>query len=403
MRQISPRLYSMLLENSWFLLTKCKTCGIIFLPIRLGGIMFKKIISVILVVSLMLALTACGDSEGSDKLKVGMVTDSGTIDDKSFNQGTWEGIKKYAEDNKTIEAKYQQPSNEGKADYLASIANLVENGHKVIVTPGYKFEPAIYEAQSLYPEVKFILIDGVPNDGDWKNGPNYRTDENVAAVFFAEHEAGFLAGIAAAASTKTGKLGFIGGMEIPPVQKYGWGYKAGVKYSNDNFGTSAEVIDYVYQGSFTDSAAGQQLASGMYSKGIDIIFHAAGGVGVGVFSEAIERASKGEEVFVVGVDSDQYETGKIGTAEDAKSVALTSAVKGMGSMTYRIIDDIINDKFVGGKSYRFTLKDGGVGIPENNPNLSEETVGKIEQAKKAVIDGNFVVPETQEALDEYLK
>ncbi|MDO4799855.1 MAG: BMP family ABC transporter substrate-binding protein [Bacillota bacterium] len=371
--------------------------------------MNKKVLSILLVaVMLMAMLAGCGgqNTGGSNapatKLKVGMVTDSGTIDDKSFNQGTWEGIKKYETEKGTIVAEYLQPHGETTEDYLQAIADLVDNGTQVIVTPGFKFEQAIFKAQELYKDVKFILIDGAPNDGNWEKGVTYRTDSNVAALFFAEQEAGFLVGVAAALSSKTGKVGFVGGMEIPPVQKFGWGYQAGVKYANDTYGTKAEVIDYVYQGTFTDSAAGQALASGMYNKGADIVFTAAGGVGVGVFSEAKERAIKGENVFVIGVDVDQYDFGKISEDANAKSITLTSAMKSIDGMTYRFIDEIINGKFEGGKDYRLSIKDDGVGIPAKNPNLSDETVKRVDEVRKAIYDGKITVPSSEEALKEYL-
>ncbi len=389
----------------------------------------KKFISLLLVCSLvMLTLVGCNTNEqpkttaapvegttaggqedttvaevpAGEIVKVGMVTDSGTIDDKSFNQGTWEGIKKYEEEKGTIEAKYLQPSGETTADYLASIADLVDYGAQIIVTPGYKFEQAIYEAQDLYPDIKFILIDGSPNDGDFANGPTYKINENVAAVFFAEQEAGFMVGVAAALSSKTGKLGFIGGMEIPPVQKFGWGFKAGVKYANDNYETDAEVADYIYEGSFNNVSAGKNLASGMYMKDIDIIFTAAGGVGVGVFSEAKERVLKDEEVFVVGVDVDQYDFGKVSTEEDAKSVTLTSALKAIDGMTYKFIDDIMTGNFVGGQEFRMAVKDDGADIPEENPNLSDEVFAKVQEVRALIADGTIVVPDTEESLEEFL-
>jgi basic membrane protein A len=330
------------------------------------------------------------------KTKVGMVTDSGTIDDKSFNQGTWEGIAKYEKDKGTIEKKYLQPSGEQKTDYMNAINDLVDSGYKIIVTPGFKFETAINESAAKHKDSSFILIDGQPNNGDGK----FVKHDNVVSVFFNEHEAGFLAGVSAALSTKTGKLGFIGGMEIPPVQKFGWGYQAGVKYANKNFGTKAEVVDYLYQGTFNDVAAGKNLASGMYNKGADIIFHAAGGVGVGVFNEAKERAEKGQNVFVVGVDVDQYETGKISSG---KSVTLTSAVKGIDVAAFNYIDAKLNNKFPGGQVITLGLKDNGVGIPAKNPNLSDDIVKKVDQAKKDVADGKVTVPATKEALDSFLK
>jgi basic membrane protein A len=348
------------------------------------------------------ALTGCGSGDsGGNKTKVGMVTDSGTIDDRSFNQGTWEGIKKYEDDKGTIKRKYLQPSGEQETDYLNAINDLIDNDYKLVVTPGFKFETAVNKAAADHTDTTFILIDGQPHVSD--KDLNFVKHDNVVSVFFNEHEAGFLAGVAAALSTKTNKLGFIGGMEIPAVQKFGWGYQAGVKYANDTFGTKAEIINYVYQGTFNDVQAGQTLAAGMYDKGADIIFHAAGGVGVGVFNEAKQRAKKGENVWVIGVDSDQYELGKLSEDKDAKSVTLTSAVKKVDVAAYNYIDAKLNNKFPGGEIVTLTLKDDAVGLPKENPNLSDDAKAKIEEAKKALLEERVKAPSTKEEIDAFLK
>lgn len=358
----------------------------------------KRFLSIMMVVVMTFALAACGsDDTKSDKTKIGMVTDSGTIDDKSFNQGTWEGIKKYAAEKGTIEFDYQQPDNEASTDYLNAISNLVDTGYELIVTPGFKFETAIYEAQDAHPDTKFILIDGMPHDESFKN---YRIGDNVVSVFFNEHEAGFLVGVAAALSSESGKLGFVGGMEIPAPQRFGWGYKAGVKYANDTFGTNAEVVDYIFEGTFNNVAGGQQIASAMYDKGIDVIFHAAGGVGVGVFSEAKERAQNGEKVWVIGVDADQYNEGLLEDKET--SVTLTSAMKRVDVAAFDYIDAHMNGEFPGGQEIRISLADQGVGLPAENPNLSSDVVEKVNEAKEAVLNETFTVPSTQEELDAYL-
>lgn len=360
--------------------------------------MSKRIIALVLAVMLMgLMLAGCGQST-TDKTKVGMVTDSGTIDDKSFNQGTWEGIKRYESEKKTIEANFQQPDNESETDYINAISDLVDNGYEIIVTPGFKFETAIFKAQDQFPNTTFILIDGEPHSEDYSE---FKVGNNVVSVFFNEHEAGFLVGVAAALSTETGKLGFVGGMAIPPVERFGWGYLAGVKYANDNYGTNAEVTDYIYEGSFVNVPGGQQIASGMYDKGVDIIFHAAGGVGVGVFSEAIERATNGQNVWVIGVDSDQYDAGLVG--DTGKSVTLTSALKRVDVAAYDYIDAKLNGKFPGGQTISLSIKENAVGIPAENPNLSADVVAKVEEARKAILDGKVTVPSTQEALDAFLQ
>ena len=160
--------------------------------------MRKKIITLVLSVLMTTGLVACGNSgngssnSGEGTLKVGMVTDSGTIDDKSFNQGTWEGIIE-AEENLEIEKNYLKPSGETEADYLTEIQNLYDSGYRFIVAPGFKLESAIYKAQEKYSDAKFVLIDGEPNDGKG----NYLVADNTVAIQFAEEEGGFVAGVAA--------------------------------------------------------------------------------------------------------------------------------------------------------------------------------------------------------------
>jgi len=368
--------------------------------------MFKKSMSLLLVLVLMVSLVVgCApkqepaeqppaetpEASAAELVKVGMVTDSGTIDDKSFNQGTWDGVLKYKDAHGTIEEKYLQPAGEQHADYVNAINDLVDAGYEIIITPGFKFETAVNEAAAKHTDSTFILIDGMTHSGDF----NFVKHDNVVSIFFNEHEAGFLAGVAAALETKTGKLGYIGGMEIPPVQKFGWGFVAGVNYANETFGTKAEVTEYIYQGTFTDVAAGKTLAAGMYNKGIDIIFAAAGGVGVGVFNEAKQRAEKGERVFVVGVDVDQFETGKI---TSGASVTLTSAMKRIDVAAYNYIDHKIKGTFPGGEIITLTLADEGVGLPAENPNLTDDTITKVEQAKQDILDKKVVVPSTEDEM-----
>jgi basic membrane protein A len=342
------------------------------------------------------ALSGCGKNQtATEGTKVGMSTDSGTIDDKSFNQSTWEGIKRYESENGTIQSKYLQPSGEQETDYITAINDLIDSGYNLIVTPGYKFETAVNKVAEQHPDISIIILDGQPS-----NGTEAVKHDNVVSILFADQEAGFLAGIAAALSSNSGKLGFVGGSQIAPVERFGVGYKAGVKYANAAYNTNAEVVDFIYQGTFNDAAAGQTLAAGMYDKGIDIIFHAAGGTGVGVFNEAKERAEKGEKVYVVGVGQDQYDTGKISTGQ---SVTLTSAVKRMDNAVYKYIDAKVNNTFQGGETITLTVADEGVGIPDTNPNLSEDTINKINESKQSIIDGHLIVPSTEGDLANFLK
>ena len=305
--------------------------------------------------------------------KVGMVTDAGTIDDKSFNQGTWEGIQKASKDI-GIKSKYLKPTGTTEADYVKEIGNLNDAGFGLIITPGFKFESAIFVAQDKYPKTKFVLIDGSPNNGVFDATRKEKVGANTVSIFFAEHESGFLAGVASALQIKEGDFGFIGGMEIPPVQKFNWGFQQGVAYANQSLGTkvSMKPENVIYQGTFNDVAAGQQLAAQMYDRGVKAIFTAAGGVGVGAINEAKARAAKG--VWIVGVDVDQYAQG---IYSGDKSIILTSAMKRIDTAAYDMIKAEKEGKFPGGQTLVFDAKKDGVGIPATNPNLSADVSTKV--------------------------
>ncbi len=344
-------------------------------------------------------LAACGgkDKSGDDKggngdkadLKVGMVTDAGTIDDKSFNQGTWEGIQQ-AKDELGIDAKYLKPAGTTEAEYLKEIGNLYDAGYKFIVTPGFKFETAVYQAQDKYKDAKFVIIDGNPHKGDYK--PVVK--DNTVAVFFAEHESGFLAGVATALQLKEGEAGFIGGMEIPAVQKFNWGFQQGLKYANENLGTKITIKaeNVVYQGSFDNAAAGGQIAAQMFDRGVDVIFAAAGGVGVGAINEAKTRVKAGEKVWMVGVDVDQYDDGKY---EGDKSVVLTSAMKKVDKVSFDMVQAELDGKFPGGDTLTFDAKNDGIGLPEKNPNLSDDTIKSVNDIFEKIKSGDIKVASEQ--------
>ncbi len=357
----------------------------------------RKFLAVLMILSLGL-MAACGNGGDSGKgngdgdgMKVGMITDAGTIDDKSFNQGTWEGIKE-AEKELGIKAKYLKPAGTTEADYLKEIKNLYDAGYKFIVTPGFKFETAVFKGQDQYKDAKFVILDGEPQDG---NG-NYNTAENTVSVFFAEHESGFLAGVATALQLKEGEAGFIGGMEIPPVQKFNWGFQQGIAYANEHFGTNIVIKpeNVVYQGSFDNVEAGTQLAAQMFDRGVKVIFAAAGGVGVGAIQEAVNRVKNGDEVWMVGVDSDQYHEGIIEEGSD-KSVILTSAIKKIDQAAFDMIKAELNGEFPGGKKYMFDVTNDGVGIPEKNPNLSQETLDKVNEVYELMKKGEIKVSDEQ--------
>ncbi len=348
----------------------------------------KKIVLIMALLAVSaLVLVSCGQAAGSGAVKVGMVTDSGTIDDKSFNQGTWEGVLKAGTELK-LETKYLKPTGTTEADYVKEIGNLYDAGYKLIVCPGFKFETAIFLAQDKYADAKFVLIDGSPNNGKQGADNVAKVGPNTVSIFFAEHESGFVAGLATALQLKDGDVGFIGGMEIPPVQKYNWGFQQGVAYANKNLGTKITIKpeNVIYQGTFSDVAAGQQLAAQMYDKGVKAIFTAAGGVGVGAINEAKARAAKG--VWIVGVDVDQYADG---IYEGSKSIILTSAMKRISVAAYNMVKAELDKSFPGGKTLVLDSKNDGVGIPENNPNLSADVSKQVSDVVAQIKAGTITV------------
>jgi len=336
----------------------------------------KKIALIVLVLA---ALVAAQSAFAAPKsFPVGMVTDAGTIDDKSFNQGTWEGVLKAGKDF-GFKTKYLKPSGTTEADYVKEIGNLYDADIKFIVCPGFKFETAIFITQDKYPDAKFVLIDGSPNNGKYDATRQEKVGPNTVAIFFAEHESGFVAGVAASLQIKEGEIGFIGGMEIPAVQRFNWGFQQGVLYANKNFGTKIvqKAENVVYQGTFSDVAAGQQLAAAMFDKGVKAIFAAAGGVGVGAINEAKARAVAKKSAWIIGVDVDQYPDG-VYDAKAGKSIILTSAMKGIGVASYDMIKAERDGTFPGGQTLTFDAKNNGVGIPAKNPNLSADVVKKVD-------------------------
>lgn len=253
----------------------------------------KKLASMFLALVMVLSMVSFVAAE--DTYDLALITDIGTIDDKSFNQGAWEGVVAYAEAN-NVTHKYYKPTEKSTDAYLAAIDLAVNAGAKTIVTPGFLFEEPIYIAQDIYPEVNFILLDGEPHSADYAD---YRTEKNMMPILYAEQEAGFLAGYAVVKAGYT-KLGFMGGMAVPAVIRYGYGFVQGAEKAAEELGISEITMNYHYTGGFDATPEAQTLAASWYNDGVEVIFGCGGAVGNSVMAAA-EAAGK----FVVGVDVDQ--------------------------------------------------------------------------------------------------
>ena len=361
----------------------------------------KKFPLLLLILSLAIFIVGCSGTQqvkahAAGSLMVGMITDSGTIDDRSFNQGTWEGIVKAGMDF-NFTPKYLRPSGTTKADCDKEIAHLHDAGYKLIITPGINFENSIYTAQEKYPDTKFVILDGTPHPGN--DYSKVKIGQNTVSVHFAEHEAGFLVGVAAALQIKIGEFGFIGGMEIPAVQRFNWGFQQGITYANTNFGTqiSVKAENVFYQGTFHDATAGQQLAAQMYDRDVKVIFAPTGRVGIGVINEAVARTKSGHSVWVIGVDVDQYAQGYYDEGK-TKSVILTSAMKCVNQAAYDMIKSVKDGNFLGGKTLVFNAKNDGIGIPAQNPNFRDDVTSKIKEVVISLKEGKITVADKGEGL-----
>lgn len=315
------------------------------------------------------------------QFKIGLVTDVGGIDDKSFNQGTWEGIVRFAQDNKLPKANYKYLQSTAEADYVPNLTTFADEKLNLIVAPGFLFNNAMAEVAQKNPTQKFLIIDSVVADKDGKNIPN------VANAVFAEHEGSFLVGVAAALKAKADKknvLGFIGGMKFPLIEKFQAGFEQGVKAVDPSM-----TIFVDYAGDFADPAKGQALAQKQFNAGAYIIFHAAGGTGNGMIKEAKERSQKGDIRWGIGVDKDQYSDGVYGS----KSAVLTSMMKRVDVAAYEVAKMTMAGKFPGAQVLNFSLANDGVGIPANNPNLSADIVAKVKEFAAQIKSGKLKVSE----------
>jgi len=306
----------------------------------------KKILSLVLVLSMILALlSGCG----ANKAEIALITDKGNIDDKSFNQGSWEGVVEFAKKN-NISHKYYKPEDATDVAYLAAIDLAITGGAKVIVTPGFLFEVPIYEAQTRYPDIKFILLDGAPRTADYSD---FTTKDNVASIMYSEEESGYLAGYAAVKDGMT-KLGFMGGMAVPAVQAFGYGYLQGAEDAAKDLGLAdgAISVTYHYTGDFAETDTNKATAKTMYQEGSEVIFACGGSVGKSVMAAAQEAGRK-----VIGVDVDQR--------YDSETV-ITSATKGLAASVIQVLESIYLtnswSKF-GGKTTYFSAENDGVGLP----------------------------------------
>ncbi len=306
------------------------------------------------------------------EMKIAMVTDVGGVNDQSFNQSAWEGLKR-AEKDFGIKVAYKESKQD--ADYAPNMETLTDAGYDLIWGIGFLMGDAIKETAEINPDQKYAII-------DFSYGPE--TPKNVACAVFQEEEPSFLVGYIAGKMTKTNKVGFVGGIKFPLIEKFEYGYMAGAKLANPD----VEVLSQ-YAESFTDAAKGKAITNNMYQQGADIVFHASGGVGDGVIEAAKERGK-----WAIGVDKDQNFL--------APDNVLTSAMKRVDNAIYDIGKRLIAGEFAGGDTVVYNLENEGVGIaPTSNKHVPAEILQEVDGLIAKIKAGEIVVPATKEAFDKF--
>jgi basic membrane protein A len=323
-----------------------------------------------------------GGGEGSkDNFTVAMVTDVGGVDDKSFNQSAWEGIQAFGKENNLEKGEgfdYLQSTSD--ADYATNLNTLARKDYDLIYGIGYQLQGAVDEIAQQQKDAHFAIVDTVVEQ------------PNVASIMFKEHEGSFLVGVVAGLTTKTNKVGFVGGMESDLIKKFEVGFVAGVKAVNPE-----AKVDIQYAGAFDAADKGKAIASSMYGGGADIIYHAAGGTGNGVFSEAIDLKVEDpdRELWVIGVDKDQYEEGS-GKTKDGEdfNITLTSMVKRVDVAVKDLAEKGAAGEFPGGEIIEYGIEEDAIGIAPapHDENLSDDVKAKVKEYQEKILNGEIEVP-----------
>ena len=326
----------------------------------------KKILALVLALCMIFALCACGQSAApaaSAKVKIGMVTDVGGVNDKSFNQTSWEGLQALAKEDSRFEVNYLESKTD--ADYQTNINTFIDEKYDLIISVGYMLADATRAAAEANPDQKFAIID----DDTCADLPN------VACLMFAQEQASYLVGLVAGSVTESKTVGYVQGMVFPSMNKFGVGFISGVLAVCPD----ATVLQY-NANNFGDSAGGSTAAKDMITKGADVIYHAAGGTGMGVIEACNE-----EGIWAIGVDTDQSIL--------APDHVITSAMKRVDVASQDISKAVKAGEFKAGV-HMYDLSNGGVDLAPTRDHIPAEVLATVEAAKAAIIAGEKTVPTT---------
>ena len=359
----------------------------------------KKWLICFLALALALCFAACGpapEEEGpeaaeaeesavpadDDELYVALVTDVGNIDDQSFNQACWEAVSEFAEEF-DLEYAYYRPANQSEDAVAAAIDSAAAEGVDVMVCPGSLFETILYDMQFKYPQISFLMIDGEPHSAE---GDTFATAPNVHCIVYQEEQAGFLAGYAAVTEGYT-KLGFVGGMEVPAVVRFGYGFIQGADQAAQKANSQVE-INYWYSGTFDPSDEIYRTCTEWYKGGTQTVF-ACGGK---LFRSVIQAAEEGANRHVIGVDVDQ---------SPLSGTIVTSDMKELKSTAYDALCVLMDNEWTwpddyAGATARLGAADAATGLPTDDASWRFEKFTKddYDALLNAVIDGSVSISDS---------
>jgi basic membrane protein A len=340
-------------------------------PRRLIGLLLASNAALVLVGWIAVSSGAGGAGGAGSGVRVGLVFDVGGKNDKSFNEAAWRGLQR-AKAELGVDVQYIEPT-EG-SDRESALRSLAARGVDLVIGVGFIFGPDLERLSAQFPDVKFAGVDYSPSAGV---GPR----PNLVGLRFREHEGSFVVGAIAGMLTRTNTVGFVGGMQIPLLRKFEAGYAAGVKHV-----CPACRVVAAYAGTepkaFADPSLGQYLASAQYSQGADIIYHAAGKTGDGVFAAARQRGAR-----AIGVDSNQFDA--------APCCIVTSMVKRVDVAVVEVVKQVIDGTFRGGER-ELGLAESGVGFVSDDRNralLPPDVVAKAKQLAEDIVAGKIRVPD----------
>lgn len=333
----------------------------------------KKFLVLLLAALCCTALLLTGTA-GAKKFKFAMVTDVGGVNDQSFNQSAWEGLKRL---KKETGSKVVYKESKQDADYGPNMETLTDAEYDLIWGVGFLMGDAIKSTALINPDQKYAIVDFQYGD---------KTPKNVGCAIFQEEQPSFLVGYIAGKMTKTNKVGFVGGLKFPLIERFEYGFMAGVKMANPK----CQILSQ-YAESFTDAAKGKAIANNMYQKNADIVFHAAGSVGDGVIEAAKEKGK-----WAIGVDKDQSHL--------APDNVLTSAMKRVDNAVFDMSKKLMNGEFKGGTTVVYNLSNNGVGIaPTSSKHVPKPILDEVDALITRVKSGEIVVPDTKETYDVFMK